>query len=172
MKDIYDYYENIGRDGIILSYRGRINQELLNSIYEMMESGPDELRKKKKVYHILVESLQNIFHHTENSQIENMDSIFLICRGKEESVRIITGNPILNSRKEDLRNKIDFVNSLDAEQLRNYYLEQLNSAELSDKGGAGLGFIDMARKSGNKLQYSFHHVSEQVSFFTLEITIK
>ena len=39
------------------------------------------------------------------------------------------------------------------EELKVHYLEKLKTTELSDKGGAGLGMIDMARKSGNKLGY-------------------
>jgi len=42
---------------------------------------------------------------------------------------------------------------------------------LSEKGGAGLGFIDIARKTGQKLVYSFLKIDEEKSFFVLTTTI-
>jgi hypothetical protein len=47
----------------------------------------------------------------------------------------------------------------------------LNNGELSEKGGGGLGLIDIAKKSRNKLQYSFREIDEDYSFFTLTVKI-
>jgi hypothetical protein len=41
------------------------------------------------------------------------------------------------------------------------------ASTISEVGGAGLGFIDMARKSENKLSYSFDKINDRISFFTL-----
>jgi len=57
------------------------------------------------------------------------------------------------------------------EELKTYYLEALGSSELSAKGGAGLGMIEMARKSGNRIEYSFDPVNERMSFFSLVVKI-
>jgi len=43
--------------------------------------------------------------------------------------------------------------------------------KISNKGGAGLGLIDMARKSGNKLLYAFEKVDEKFSYFYLHTEI-
>jgi hypothetical protein len=46
--------------------------------------------------------------------------------------------------------------------------------KFSEIGGAGIGLIDMARKSGNKLDYEFKPIDNRISFFSLvvRITIK
>ena len=42
---------------------------------------------------------------------------------------------------------------------------------MSDKGGGGLGMIDIARKSGKKLDFDFHKVDDEYSFYSLNINI-
>jgi len=42
---------------------------------------------------------------------------------------------------------------------------------LSPQGGAGLGFIDIRRKTGNPLDYSFVKIDEETSFFIFTSTI-
>ena len=39
--------------------------------------------------------------------------------------------------------------------------------ELSSKGGAGLGLIDIAKKTGNKFEYHFLPIDDNFSFFIL-----
>ena len=43
---------------------------------------------------------------------------------------------------------------------------------ISSKGGAGLGIIDMALKSGNKFEYSFNQIDDSNSFFTLKVKVE
>lgn len=41
----------------------------------------------------------------------------------------------------------------------------LNNDKISNKGGAGLGLIEMARKSGNKLDFDFSDINDNYSYF-------
>lgn len=176
---IYGLFHKMEEDRIILSFKGQITPELLASVYRIMEvrmnHEKEEPRRKKKFYHILVECLQNVYHHMGSLKEETRErdnaAIFMIGYGKGASYRIITGNFIQNKNVEILKSRIEHINSLSPEALRQYYVEQLAGTELSEKGGAGLGLIDMARKSGQKLEYSFHEVSSTLSFFSLSVTI-
>ena len=42
---------------------------------------------------------------------------------------------------------------------------------MSKKGGGGLGLIDIARRSGEKLQYKIREIDKDYSFFTLTVKI-
>ena len=42
---------------------------------------------------------------------------------------------------------------------------------MSMKGGGGLGMVDIARKTGDKLNFNFLPVDDQYSFFSLNIKI-
>lgn len=180
MLNIYDLYIKMKDEGIVMAYHGRMSEELLSSVFQIMDVKPDEnpqeQRRKKKVNNILVECLQNIFHHGEDftgeKGFENENSIlFLVCKNNNNRYRVITGNHMPLSGVSALKNKIDKVNSLSIEEVKNYYRDLLNNTELSEKGGAGLGMIDLVRKSGNKIEYLFDDVNEQLSFFTLIVNI-
>ncbi|PLX11621.1 MAG: hypothetical protein C0594_03385, partial [Marinilabiliales bacterium] len=78
-----------------------------------------------------------------------------------------TGNLVENTNIPPIEKLLKKINSLEKDELKKYYKEVLLEGEISDKGGAGLGLIDMARKSGNKLSYDFKNVSDDLSYFYL-----
>lgn len=179
--DMYKLFHQMEEDEIILSFKGSISKELLSSIYDIMEGRLDQTsddpQRKKKFYHILVESLQNIFHHIQSSDLtvegnKEKEAMFMVGYNPNTGYRILTGNFMHSVEVPALREKLEKINSMNATELREYYREKLGSTELSDKGGAGLGFIDMARKSGQKLEYSFREVENGVHFFTFSVGIK
>ena len=57
------------------------------------------------------------------------------------------------------------------EELKDEYKNILNNQKMSTKGGGGLGLVDIARKTGNKLGYMFHNFDEKYYFFSLDISI-
>jgi len=181
--DLYNIYLNMEKENIILSFKGDITKDLLSSVYQIVEARMaienEDPKRKKKFYHVLVECLQNMYHHMESMQAVDStmpgeysgSGIFTIGKEEENTYRINTGNFILKENADNLKERIDKINSLSPLELKAYYLEKLGSTELSDKGGAGLGIIDIARKSGNKIEYDFRFISELYTFFTLSAKI-
>ena len=180
MLDIYDFYDKMERNHIMLSFKGDVTSELLTSILQIMESKMDNLQEepkiKKKVYNVLVECLQNLYHHMDEMEVvpdvndKVRSAIFMI--GKvDNQYNIITGNYIKANNVNNLRKRLDDINALTKEQLKDYYKEILNNGEMSEKGGGGLGMIDIARKTGQKLNYNFMPVDDIFSFFSLNIKI-
>lgn len=175
----YSYFKNMRENKIIFVYQGEVTADLVSSILHMMENklegeGEDK-RVKKKVFNVMVECLQNVYHHLDTIEIseDTYDKSALLMIGKEEEYYfVITGNHILNERVPELKARLEKVNSLDKEGLKNLYQEILANEELSEKGTAGLGMIDIARKSGQKLGYDFYPVNEKYTFFSLEAKVK
>lgn len=178
--DVFDIYDKMERNNILLSFKGEITSDLLTSILQIMENKMDNMQEepkmKKKVYNVLVECLQNLYHHLDEISEVDLESekirsaIFTI--GKiDNKYSIITGNYILNENINGLKNRLDEVNSLSKEELKEYYKKVLNNGEMSLKGGGGLGMIDIARKTGEKLEYNFLEIDNKVSFFTLNIKV-
>jgi hypothetical protein len=183
--DIYDLFRKMDRNNIILSFKGEVTSELLTSILQIMENKLDDVEQnrkvRKKVYNILVECLQNLYHHIEDiekgevpapdtSEEARRSAIFMI--GKEgDHYSIITGNFILKEEEDKLRERIDRINAMTREELKDHYKEVLNNGKLSEKGGGGLGMIDIAKKSGQKLDYSFTPLDGNNSFFSLNVKV-
>ena len=122
----------------------------------------------------MVECLQNISKHADdfgtNEYMFSGRGIFLVAKGKDDYT-VTTGNAVENTKIEDLKKLLEQVNSLDKEELTELYKKQIKEGRLSDKGGAGLGFIDIKRKTGKNLDYHFLPINDDTSFFLLTSTI-
>lgn len=84
---------------------------------------------------------------------------------------ITSGNAMLTEEVDDMISRLEKINSLDKAGLKEMYRDKIRTTKISEKGGAGLGFIDMAKKSGNKLSFHFEKMDEIHSFFSLKIVI-
>jgi hypothetical protein len=177
---IEDYYADRLDGNVLLAYKGSITTELINNVLDTVESKLQDFHEpskiKKKVYNVLVESLQNLFHHIDDlpeeyrEQFESRFGILVVTK-EEKRYRISTGNFIRNDKISYLKEKIEKINASSKEELKELYKYILNHQKLSEKGGGGLGLVDIARKTGNKLQYSFVPFNEEYSFFNLDVFI-
>ena len=77
----------------------------------------------------------------------------------------------MDNPREKVENYLEGATQLDEENLKDKYLKQMREGRLSSKGGAGLGLIDIRRKTGNKLDYHFLPLSDKISFFLLTTLI-
>lgn len=153
-------------------YRGfftpNITSDILSLAEANLEKSKDKTGLKKKIYFIIVECLQNITRHQHNANGTNINkaSLFIIQRQYNQYF-ITTGNVILREDIEGLRNAIERINNLTKDELKDYYNKVLISGKISKKGGAGLGFIAIARKSGRKFVFDFKEIDEKHAFFYL-----
>lgn len=179
MKYIYDLHRIMLKQNILLVYEGEFNQEITKSILAMAERNMDSYGEsssiKRKVFNIMVEVLQNICKHSQSYQEEiygKNNAIFMLGKA-EQAYYITSGNPLFTYEVVSLQGRIERINAMDEGQLKEEYkrIIKTNPGELTEKGGAGLGFVDMARKSGNKLRFDFETINEELSFFSLRVTV-
>ncbi len=175
---VYDFYVKMKNNNINLAYEGEMTHQITKAFTSLTESSmakdEDDNAVQKRVFHVMVECLQNVSKHAgnRNNIITSKDGrgIFMISKGESE-YNVTTGNVIGNDKIPKLREMLENINSLDKMGLKKLYKQQMRDGRLSDKGGAGLGFIDIARKTGQKLIYSFLSINEERSFFVLTSTI-
>lgn len=180
ISDVYNFYKRMEDEHIILSFKGVFTEDLLTSILHIIEGKMEmmgiETKKKKRVFNVLVESFQNLYHHIEEMGYENERgeqdrSVMIIVKFENNNFTITTGNFMRIERISELREKLDMVNALNNEALRKLYRSKLESDGRTEKGTAGLGLIDIARKSKNKLDYEFIDVTGSIGFFCLSVVI-
>ena len=156
---------------VLVSHYGELSQSVISSLEGSVEEKITSLEISKgpikKIFFISVETLQNmLLHGHKNNQGEQHNFFILVKNG--ENLKVISSNLIANSSIPALEKQIDTINSFDDEKaLKAYYLEHLENNTMSDKGGAGLGFITIGMKSGNKLKVDFKKINDQFSLFTL-----
>jgi len=160
---------------LIIAYDGVLNTETISKLENEIEQKIIELAVPKaalkKIFFICVESLQNMLIHGHRDLSGNQHNYFLVYKTGNQ-IFIRTANLISNTAIEKVDGDLKTINSFaDPADLKSYYINHLEKNELSEKGGAGLGFITIAMKSGNKLNFSFDKISDLHSLFKLEATV-
>ena len=84
---------------------------------------------------------------------------------------IYGGNKISNEKIAPMELFINTINNMNASHLTELYERKISNLGFNVQGGAGLGLIDMIRKSKQKLQYSFEPLTQGVSFFMVTATV-
>lgn len=181
MKYVEDLRKLMVDKKLILIYEGTITHDIMVSLTKLANSKLDALEEvffiKKKIINVMVECLQNIVRHYEQENFtpqldpEIYSPVFLMGKRADEYI-LASGNPISNKDAEILNSKLENINEMEKGEIRKLYREIVQNMELSSKGGAGLGFLDMARRSGQKLQFGFESIDEHHSFFYVMTIIK
>ncbi len=164
---------------IVLSYNGQLDYDvigdLIASLKEKMKQKKIRFGLYKKILTLMIESLENIIRYRAhfNEQGVILDSYppeFLIAFEKNK-VMIESVNAIFNQDIEKLNKKLNQLNSLEPEELRELYKVTITDGKFSDKGGAGLGIIEMTKIADEKLEFNFKTINDQLSLFFLRVVI-
>ena len=174
--DVKQLCAEIGEDEVYFSYMGDISSERINQILEEIELKFANLKVRKKIYNIMVEALQNLFHHSDDVPEDLVGTLgkrfgLVMITKRNDRFALTAGNYISSGKIEFLTEKIEKINSLSGDELKEMYKFILNFQKLSAKGGVGLGLIDIARKSENKLGYNFYPYNEKYYFYRLDIFV-
>ena len=151
--------------------------------YETIDRVLDELKEsarynalsqvaRKRIYAILVESMENIVKHSvADMPARGKFKNFIRVSEQEGNIVISAGNPVYIERAEELKVMIEMLNELDQETLSALCRAKINGRTVPGRNSAGLGFITMRLRSGKKIDYSFTRIDERLSFFSMQIKV-
>ena len=174
--EIHNY---MNEKNVIMSFMGdlthQVTTSLLKNLKDNMTSSNVDIVTQKRLYGIIVECLDNISKHWVAMDIQKImgkasPPIFMLSR-KDNFYFIVTGNHIPLDQVGTLSDKIKKVNSLDKKGLQEFYRDTIAKESPLERDTAGLGIIDIALKSANKLEYEFKPVSSNVSFYVIQAKI-
>ncbi len=176
LSHISDFHRLMDEKDIMLVYCGEFSQDLNKTLLSFTErkfkAENVEDNTRRKIFNIMVEVLQNI----SKNKVDNLgdtpevSSVFMLGTNKDDYI-MISSNMIRNDKIPPLKSRLDQVNSLDKEGLKLLYKDARLNATFSDTAGAGIGIIDIARKSENKLEYNFEELNNEFSVFSLLIRV-
>ena len=168
-------YDNFVDNGVNLVYIGKFNHQVIKMFTGMAETDMEEKADrstKRRVYHAMIEILQNMNKHSDEiADKKNVGRGLFMIGKKNSKYFIIASNRIKNGSIDNLKSNIKEVNNSSLEELNKMHYTQLRDGELSKKGGAGLGLIDIARKTSKKIQYEFIPINARYSYFLLKVVI-
>ena len=171
---VFSFYKKMENHEISLVYEGEVTHQITKAFTSLtetnMEKDEEANSTQKKVFHVMVECLQNISKHADSLGDTQMSKegrgIFLVSRNDVEYC-VTTGNILENTKVAEITQTLEKINKLDKDGLKTLYKQQIKEGRLSNKGGAGLGFIDIAKKTGNPINYNFLNINDNYSFFVL-----
>ncbi|CAN5517128.1 SiaB family protein kinase [soil metagenome] len=156
---------------VIVSYIGELDQDKVNTISTLVETQMEYLGVSKsaikKIFNIVIETLQNICIHGEKDNNGYQMTYFIIGKHLNEFT-IFSGNIVNTAVAEKLNKRLNSIKSLNDSDLKKQYMDVLSNGELSAKGGAGLGFLTIALKSNNNIDFDFEVLNKEYSLFSLQ----
>lgn len=170
---VINLIKNFGESEVILMYEGEVNHEIIKTLIYTLENNLKRTQIsraiQKKVFCIIVEVIQNIEKHYYRSDFKK--GAILVVHN-EEDILIITGNKVKKEQYEVISGYEAILRNKSREEIRKMFVEQLERGTLSKKGGAGLGFLYVARKSNNNLEFYFEELRDNFLNFILKVKLK
>lgn len=161
----------------LLTYRGPLNFNTIDWLLTRFKFAAQEqeiaFKLYKRLISVMIEALENVTKYSEQFEcdrdFENKHCPTFSISRNDRYIELVTSNPVRNRDIDSLKFKIDRVNNKTREELRELYKITITNGQFTSKGGAGLGFIEMAKTSGKNLQYKFKRVSDNYSIYTFKV---
>ncbi|MBN2663324.1 MAG: SiaB family protein kinase [Bacteroidales bacterium] len=166
----YALYEFFEEDDIALYYLGDFSDKSLLALTDIIHNSDEKSGNfgslKSKTIYLIIEAFQNIIRYSLNTSVNN----FFMLRKIEHNIFISTANIISDERVIYLKDRIDDLNKMDSNALKNKYKEILVNKKFSEAGGAGLGLVEISRKTKQKIDYYFekYHNEDDIFYILLK----
>jgi len=159
-----------------IDYHGQIDFQVIDSLLMELKKNLEFqelfMTVRKRTYSLIVESIENVCKYSALKSSSDIDlQPKIIVSSEEEHISIVTGNPVREDKKDNLVQKLEYVNSLNTDTLKKLHEARINTKPAAGENGAGLGFICMAFKTGKRLIYRFKPLKEGYLYFELELCL-
>ena len=160
--------------GTLLSYIGPVDSagmEGLLALAEKSSAAAGGRTLMKRIGNVLIECLQNVMRHGL-IEANGFTQLYLTLESTPVGFQVQCGNMVDSEMRAILSDRLAEINGMEEEVLRKTYIETLCNGELSDKGGAGLGLLSLAKKASGPIDYRFDSQEDGRELFTLIVTVR
>ena len=166
---ILNLREIFSEDRVAMYYHGNFDDRFTDKLISIAEYDIAKKNKRRMAF-LISESFQNIIRHGE-ADLEQSNAGLFGVRGLDPYLHIFSSNLISHRAKDFLIENISTLNNLNEVQLAEHYRDVLSKGKINEKGGAGLGLIEMAKKSHRPLQTRFVEKKGEIYTFNLQIDL-
>ncbi len=178
--ELLEYYKKMCERHIVLDFQGAISQDMVVGMAELLkikssrESGNTNL--VKKLFAIFIEMAQNIaIYSAERVHLDNrhgdVGAGIIVVTEENNNYTITSGNLVKNRSIPEIIEQCQKINRMEKGELREFYKAQIKASRHRGKKGAGVGLIDIARKSGNPIRYGVTRLDDIDSFLVLSVKV-
>lgn len=178
LTDLWDFRRQLEQQEILICFNGPLSQSIIEEIgaavKKYLESENPGNPRLMDVFAVYIEQTQNIRNYARRKAAGTgketpFDGITLLIAREGEDYLVASGNLVDKADLPHLLAALDEVRDLDADGLKALYKERRRQArdESNPFSGAGLGIIDMARKTSRPLEYHVRELDNEQVFFNL-----
>lgn len=175
--DLYLLRETYNQKNILLCFNGLFSQGLIEEIGNALKHHLQNEAASKSaaldVFAVYIELAQNIreYSRARNYSDGEASATFVVGRDGEGRYEISAGNIVEPQDADKLCTRVGELSQMDKVELKALYKERLRKPR-DEHHSAGLGLIDVARKSSEPISCSMQPVNtgRQV-FFSLRVII-
>ena len=181
MQDInlFELRAHFNRSNILLCFNGPISRSLIeeigNALKNYLQADQAQPNAAMDVFAVYIEMTQNIRHYALAHHYDEIDSsaTVVVARDDDNHYVVQAGNLVDTADGQGLLAAVNTLATMDKAELKAAYKTQLRKPRDQDaSSGAGLGLIDIARKSVYPLSATLTTVDEKRSFFSVRAVIQ
>lgn len=159
-----------------VSYVGIMPFTCVNRLLDLIRSSLEgmpylHIQQRRRLNQVAVELLQNVSRHGYDGFAHGKNARrplgFGVLRVEEETVRVATANLSTKEDAQRVQDRVVQLNNFTYDQLRALHKVQLTSGKISDLGGAGLGLLDVLKRSRHSIGVYRESVSERLDLLEL-----
>ncbi len=178
--DVFDLYKTLRQSDILFCFSGAISQSIVEGLGQTLrthlERQEADSRAIRNVFAILVEQMQNVINYsTENvpgPEEEGSLRYGIVVVGQDNGrFFIISGNYIKDSAAERVTALLEKMQSMDKDELKHFYRQERRKDDDPESKGAGLGLIEVARKTSLPVEHSILCTDSGRRFLTIKAVI-
>ncbi|MFT3884385.1 MAG: SiaB family protein kinase [Flavobacteriales bacterium] len=169
-------YKALRGDRFAFGYSGNFHDDhtarLITLGESVMTDGGGSARSR--LAFVMVEAYQNIIRHRAELPAELAvgagRSLFLL-RCQNAGQQVVAVNAVEKSTVPRLREVLKRLEGVGKDRLKEMFLARLQEGDSGSSRGAGLGLIEMARRSGERLAHAWHDLGGDHELFALMVRL-
>ncbi len=176
--NMYAFRGQLQEQGVVFCYSGYMTEEVLtgigNAIKKMMELEETDRMVAKDIFSIFVEQVQNVIRYSAEhvppkiiGQEKELRYGVLTVGYKDGRYFVSCGNLVRQEDVARLKSSLGHIKALDKDGLKALYKETLKGEAPKRSKGAGVGFVDIARRAVHGFEFDFSGVDDNYSYFCL-----
>ncbi|MCL2718279.1 MAG: SiaB family protein kinase [Lachnospiraceae bacterium] len=178
--NMLEYYNMTKKNNVEIIYTGALwaggIEGLGSTLRRQMEFEELSLSASQSVFSVFVELMNNmLMYSVEKMDIEGHPGVskgVFVLASKQKVYFAQSGNMMKTENVELVKGRIDYLNSLDKQGLRKFYKEKIRQKDENEGSkGAGLGLIEIAKRSNEPIIYEFTPCGEDLTFMTICVKI-
>lgn len=184
MFDMLEYYSMLRKNNVNIIYSGPIWSDGVEGIggtlRKRLELDALPLSASQSVFSVFVEQMNNMlmysaekqqFSSEEKNCLDVSTGVFILGASNKKYF-LQSGNVMKTENVQSMRERIDYLNTMDKTQLRKYYKQQMKEENKNPESrGAGLGLIEIARRASSPIEYEFTPLEDGRAFFAMYVEI-